>query len=137
MPTPPVPPEPATPAAPAPPAPTTPGIVTVRAGAEPRPLNAARLLPHLNGVVASRRPVLRWPAIVGARFFNVQVFRLRPGAAASKVASLFPHRNVVRLPPGRLRDGARYAWRVWPFMRGGFTHAPLGLSLFSVHLGRR
>ncbi len=81
--------------------------------------------------------MLRWPAIVGARFFNVQVFRLRPGAAPSKVASLFPRTNPVRLPRDRLRDGGRYAWRVWPFMRGGFTAAPLGLSLFSVHLGRR
>jgi hypothetical protein len=137
VPAPPVPPEPATPAAPVPPAPTTPGVVAVRAGAGPRPLNAARLLPHLNGVVASRRPMLRWPAIVGARFFNVQVFRLRPGARASKVASLFPKTNRVRLPRGRLRDGGRYAWRVWPYMRGGFTAAPLGLSLFSVRLGRR
>jgi hypothetical protein len=137
VPAPPVPPEPATPAASVPPAPTTPGVVAVRAGPRPRPLNAARLLPHLNGVVASRRPMLRWPAIVGARFFNVQVFRLRPGARASKVASLFPKTNRVRLPRGRLRDGGRYAWRVWPFMRGGFTAAPLGLSLFSVRLGRR
>ena len=133
----PAPPMPATPAPPVLPAPTTPGIVTLRAGAGPPPLNAARLLPHLNGVVTSRRPVLRWPAIVGARFFNVQVFRLRPGAPPSKVASLFPRTNTVRPPRDRLRDGGRYAWRVWPFMRGGFTAAPLGLSLFSVHLGRR
>ena len=103
VPAPPVPPEPVTPAAPAPPAPTTPGVVAVQAGAGPRPLNAARLLPHLNGVVASRRPVLRWPAIVGARFFNVQLFRLRPGAAPSKVASLFPRTHRVRPPRGRLR----------------------------------
>jgi hypothetical protein len=103
----------------------------------PRPLNAARLLPHLNGVVRTNRPVLRWPAIVGARFFNVQVFRLRPGAPAAKVASIFPRANRVRLPPRRLRDRGRYAWRVWPFIRGGYTAAPLGLSLFSVRIARR
>jgi hypothetical protein len=131
----PTPPNPPAPAAIVPPAPTTPGVVTARARTGPRPLNAARLLPHLNGVVTSGRPVLRWPAIVGARFFNVQVFRLRPGAAAAKVASIFPRTNRVRLPPGRLRDRARYAWRVWPFMRGGYTAAPLGVSLFSVRLG--
>lgn len=130
---------PAAPAAPAPAAPVTPsvlispGAVTIQPGA-PRALNARRLVPHLNGVVRSARPTLRWPAIVGARLFNVQVFRLRPGRAPHKVASVFPKRNRVRLPPRRLKNGARYAWRVWPYMRRGYTTAPLGLSMFKVRL---
>jgi hypothetical protein len=141
----PAPPDPSAPATPAPPAPTTPatpvtppvlispGAVTVQPGT-PRTLNAGRLVPHLNGVVHTARPTLRWPAIVGAKLFNVQVFRLRSGRAPHKVASVFPKRNRVRLPPRRLVDGARYAWRVWPYMRNGYTAAPLGLSLFSVRL---
>ncbi len=135
------PPTPPAPAAPGtaliPPAPTTPGVVVARAGTGPRPLNAARMRPRLNGAVASRRPVLRWPAIRGARLFNVQVFRIRAGAAPAKVASIFPSANRVRLPPGRLRDGARYAWRVWPFMRGGYPAAPFGVSLFKVRIRTR
>jgi hypothetical protein len=107
--------------------------VTVQPGT-PRTLNAGRLVPHLNGVVHTARPTLRWPAIVGAKLFNVQVFRLRSGRAPHKVASVFPKRNRVRLPPRRLVDGARYAWRVWPYMRNDYTAAPLGLSLFSVRL---
>ena len=91
-----------------------------------------RLLPHLNGVVATPRPVLRWPARTGAQLYNVQVFRLRVGAPPAKIASVFPRTNRVRLPPDRLRAGVLYAWRVWPFMRGGFTPKPLGLSVFSV-----
>jgi len=128
---PPAPPEPGAAATPA--AQPAPVVVTPRE----RPLaarNAARLVPHLNGVVASRRPVLRWPAIASARLYNVQVYRLRPGAEPAKVASLFPRINRVRIPPGRLVHRARYAWRVWPFMRGGYTATPLGLSIFSVDL---
>ena len=62
------------------------------------------------------------------------MFRLRAGAEPAKVASLFPRVNRVRIPPGRLVRGARYAWRVWPFMRDGYTVSPLGLSIFSVSL---
>ena len=72
-----------------------------------------------------------------ARLYNVQVFRLRPGARALKVASLFPRGNRVRIPSDRLVDGARYAWRVWPFTRTGYSTGPLGLSIITVDLGRR
>jgi hypothetical protein len=102
-----------------------------------RTLNARRLVPRLNAVVGSRRPVFAWPAMSRARLYNLQVFRLRPGTRAAKVASLFPRTNRVRIPPGRLVDGARYAWRAWPFTRTGYTSGPLGLSVFSVDLGRR
>jgi hypothetical protein len=103
----------------------------------PRTINAGRLLPRRNGVVRTSRPVLRWPRRVGARLYNVQVFRLRVGLPPAKIASLFPRTNRVEVPPKRLRTGVRYAWRVWPFMRTGYTRAPLGLSIFSVDLTRR
>jgi hypothetical protein len=67
----------------------------------------------------------------------VQVFRLRVGAQPAKVASLFPRTNRVRVPPRRLKIRVRYAWRVWPFMRAGYTRTPLGLSIFSVDPRRR
>ncbi|MGE0029347.1 MAG: hypothetical protein AB7O78_12945 [Thermoleophilia bacterium] len=102
----------------------------------PPTINAGRLLPRLNGVVRTTRPVLRWPRRAGARLYNVQVFRLRAGAEPAKIASLFPRTNSVRVPPKRLRAGVRYAWRVWPFMRAGYTTSPLGLSIFSVNLRR-
>jgi hypothetical protein len=102
----------------------------------PRTINATRLLPRRNGVVRTKRPVLRWPARRGARLYNVQVFRLRPGRQPAKVASLFPRTNRVRLPPRRLVSGARYVWRVWPFLRGGYTETPLGLSVFKVDVTR-
>ena len=102
----------------------------------PPTINAERLLPRRNGVVRTTQPLLRWPARAGARLYNVQVFRLKAGAEPAKIASLFPRTNSVRVPPKRLRTGVRYAWRVWPFMRAGYTKSPLGLSIFSVNLRR-
>jgi hypothetical protein len=101
----------------------------------PATLNAARLLPRRNGIVRIARPVLRWPARSGARLYNVQVFRLRAGAAPVKIVSVFPRTNRVRVPPKRLKSGGRYAWRVWPFIRTGYTRTPLGISIFSVRIG--
>jgi len=103
----------------------------------PATINAERLLPRRNGVVRTARPVLRWPVRRGARLYNVQVFRLTAGGEPVKVASLFPRTNRVRVPPKRLKAHVRYAWRVWPFLRAGYTGKPLGLSLFSVNPSRR
>jgi hypothetical protein len=103
----------------------------------PPSINADRLLPRRLGVVRTTRPVLRWPARARARLYNVQVFRLRAGAEPAKIASLFPRTNRVRVPPRRLKPRVRYAWRVWPFMRTGYTRTPLGLSIFSVNPRRR
>ena len=72
-----------------------------------------------------------------AQLYDVQVFRLRPRRDPVKVASLFPRGDRVRIPAGRLRDGGRYAWRVWPFLRRGDTRSPLGVSVFTVDVGRR
>ena len=101
----------------------------------PATLNAERLLPRRNGIVRITRPVLRWPARAGAQLYNVQVFRLRVGAQPAKIVSVFPRTNRVRVPPKRLKSGARYAWRVWPFIRTGYTRTPLGLSIFTVRVG--
>jgi len=120
------------------PSPAPPTTVLGRPRERPLPTrNHRRLLPRRDGVVATLRPVLRWPQVGGARLYNVQVFRLRPGRAPAKVASLFPRSDRVRLPPRRLVDGGRYAWRVWPFLRGGYSAAPLGLSVFRVGGARR
>ncbi len=133
----PAPPDPGTPAAPAAPG-APPTTVLARPLDTPLPTrNHLQLLPHRDGVVATLRPVLRWPPMRRARLFNVQVFRLRPGREPAKVASLFPRANRVRVPRGRLVDGGRYAWRVWPFLRDGYSVSPLGLSIFRVDVGRR
>lgn len=138
---PPNPPSPAGPAGAAGPAsdPANPPV-TVLAQPRERPVPGRfhrRLLPRLNGVVETLRPVLRWPRMTRARLYNVQVFRVRAGRDPVKVASLFPRAHQVRIPAKRLTDGARYAWRVWPFLRSGYSPSPLGLSAFSVDLGRR
>jgi hypothetical protein len=99
------------------------------------PPEPTTLLPRRNGIVRITRPVLRWPARPGARLYNVQVFRLRAGAQPVKIVSVFPRTNRVRVPPKRLKSGGRYAWRVWPFIRTGYTKTPLGLSIFSVRIG--
>ena len=61
--------------------------------------------------------------------------KARAGAQPAKIVSVFPRTNRVRVPPKRLKSGGRYAWRVWPFIRTGYTRTPLGLSIFSVRLG--
>jgi hypothetical protein len=103
----------------------------------PRPvtLNARRLRPRAGAVLRSQRPILRWPARRTARLYNVQIFRLR-GASITKVVSAFPRLNRFRVPPRRLAFGHRYVWRVWPYLGGGYTARPLGISVFDVR-GRR
>lgn len=116
---------PSTPAAPLPPAQAT--------GQSSRPptLNALSLLPRAGARVATRRPVLRWRARKGARFYNVQVFRLR-GDSVTKVVSVFPRRNRLRISAGRVSAGDRYRWRVWPYLARGYQAKPLGMSYFDV-----
>ena len=131
----PVPPAPAAPApaaqAPAAPAATIrrPRVATrVR---PPQTTNARRLRPRRGAVVGTTRPVLRWRARKGVRFYNVQVFRLA-GSRYVKVLSAFPRTNRLRMPARRLRPGARHVWRVWPMVGRSFTPKPLGVSYFEV-----
>jgi hypothetical protein len=81
--------------------------------------------------LATRRPTLRWRARTGARFYNVQVFRLR-GDLVTKVVSAFPRRNRLRISAGRVSAGDRYRWRVWPYLAHGYQSQPLGMSYFDV-----
>ena len=102
----------------------------VRRVTRPRTLNAPRLKPRAGARVSSR-PLLRWRAHSRARLYNVQVFRLR-GTKATKVLSAFPRTTRLRVPAARLAPGARYVWRVWPYLAGGYPDRPLGLSYFDV-----
>jgi len=131
----PVPPPPVAPA-PAAQAPAAPAATArrPRVAARVRPpqtTNARRLRPRRGAVVRTTRPVLRWRARKGARFYNVQVFRLA-GRRYVKVLSAFPRTNRLRMPARRLRPGARHVWRVWPMVGRSFTRKPLGVSYFEV-----
>jgi hypothetical protein len=84
-----------------------------------------------------RPPVLRWPAVTGARYYNVQLFR-----GKRKVLSAWPAGHSLRLHRSwsfggrqfRLTPG-RYRWFVWPGFgaRAGRHYGPLiAQSAFSV-----
>jgi hypothetical protein len=97
--------------------------------------NPARLRPRAGARLDTARPLLRWRgAPAGARLFNVQVFRASSrGLRLRKVHTAFPAADRYRLPRrARLTPGACYVWRVWPFVGGGFTQTPLGVSHFCV-----
>jgi hypothetical protein len=131
----PQPPPAAAPAVAAPLAPVALPRVAARVEA-PKTTNAGRLRPRRGAMVASIRPTLRWPVRRGARFYNVQVFRLA-GTRYVKVLSAFPRGNRLRVPPRRLKPGARHVWRVWPMVGRSFTPKPLGISYFEVRAPRR
>lgn len=95
----------------------------------PRTLNAARLRPSVRSSIRTRRPVLRWRARPGTDLYNVQIFRVRAGKL-TKVVSLFPKANRLRVPRGRVAWSTHYVWRVWPFDAGRYTKKPLGISNF-------
>jgi hypothetical protein len=82
--------------------------ITVRPG--------RRLLAPAAGARLAAPPVLRWTAVRGARYYNVQLFR-----GGRKVLSAWPRAARLRVRPAwrfsgrtrRLRAG-RYRWYVWP-----------------------
>ena len=115
------------------PTPATPAVPVAgtETAALPPPENAKRLRPRLGAKLVSTRPVLRWKARKSANFYNVQVFRLA-GKRLVKVLSVFPKRNHIRVPAGRLAAGATHVWRVWPMVDGRYTPKPLGISNFEV-----
>jgi hypothetical protein len=61
--------------------------------------------------------MLRWTAVRGASYYNVQLFR-----GNRKVLSLWPTKSRVKLDRSwsfegrheRLRAGRKYRWFVWP-----------------------
>jgi len=82
--------------------------------------------------------VLRWsrgPA--GTKLYNIQIFRVvrkRIGKAPviRKVHSAFPRSRRYRVPKAKMRPGACYVWRVWPYLGTRFTSQPLGISNFCI-----
>ena len=97
----------------------------------PRTRNARRLSPAAGARLTTRRPELRWRPRAGARLYNVQLFVLE-AATPRKVHSAFPASARYRVPRGVLSVGERYLWRAWPYMAGGYTAQPVGVSFFDV-----
>ena len=100
-------------------------------------VRASRLRPKANRTVMTRRPTLSWAkGPRGTRLYNVQVFRAgRKGTSSTKVTkvfSRFPKARHLRLPKSKIRPGYCYVWRVWPYVKKGFTSKPLGVSNFCV-----
>ena len=76
-----------------------------------------RLLAPAHGARVGDPPVLRWTAVRGADYYNVQLFRGR-----HKLLSAWPGRPRLQLEPEwryggtryRLKPGRTYRWLVWP-----------------------
>ncbi|HET7555949.1 MAG TPA: hypothetical protein VFJ75_09890, partial [Gaiellaceae bacterium] len=72
-----------------------------------------RRLPYVPRV--AEQPILRWPAVRGARYYNVQLYR-----GSKRVYAAWPTTNQLGLPEAwrwsgkkhRLGPG-RYRWYVW------------------------
>ena len=100
------------------------------ARAVPHTRNARLLRPMAGATTTRARPLLSWRRRPGASLYNLQVFRVHDGTL-TKIVSSFPHGTRTRVRG--LRFGERYAWRVWPYLRGsGYTKAPLGTSFFDM-----
>jgi hypothetical protein len=91
------------------------------------------LLAPRSGTTVRRPPLLRWTAVRGARYYNVQLFR-----DGRKVLSTWPREPRLRLPARwrfagarRALDPGRYRWYVWP----GFGDR--SLRRFGARLGPR
>ena len=92
--------------------------------------NALLLRPKAGATTTLARPLLSWRSHPKAALYNLQVFRVR-GRAMTKILSRFPRGHRARV--SGLRFGERYAWRVWPYVRGsGYTPAPVGMSFFDL-----
>lgn len=93
--------------------------------------------PASGTVVRGKTVVLRWQAVPGTRFYNVQLFR-----NGVKVMSVWPKGTSLKLRASWTYEGkrqrldpGRYRWYVWP-ARGTRVRPqygqPLGTSLFVV-----
>jgi hypothetical protein len=85
-------------------------------------VSLASLIPlrPVTGSVVDSPPLLRWKAVPGVAYYNVQVFR-----KGRRVLTQWPSHASLRLPPGVLEDGT-YTWFVWPALKGGKTGATFG-----------
>jgi hypothetical protein len=95
----------------------------------------ARLLtPRPGTLLRTLRPVLRWHGQPrAARLVNLQLFVQRSDKRGiTKVLSRFPTGRSFRVPPGILKPGRTYLWRVWPWVGGHYSPKALAQSTFSV-----
>jgi hypothetical protein len=76
------------------------------------------------GAVVGRPVVLRWRAVPGARFYNVQLYR-----GATKILTTWPSRPRLVIP-AQLRPGT-YTWYVWA------ARGPRSAPRYGSRLGRR
>jgi hypothetical protein len=85
---------------------------------------------------AAQKPILRWAAVRGATYYNVQLFR-----GSKRILALWPSRHQVGLPTAwkwagkrhRLTHG-RYRWYVWAGMgqRSFANYKTLGSAQFII-----
>jgi hypothetical protein len=82
------------------------------------------------GAIVSSPPLLRWTAVEGAQFYNVQLWR-KGASSTRKILSRWPSSHRFQLRDhwrfgGKIRyfTPARYYWYVWPWLgtRYGSTH---------------
>ena len=83
------------------------------------------MTPKKGKVLGTLRPILRWRATKGAVLYNIQIVDLNP--PSRKVVSAFPKKPAYRVPPKRLKQGHRYAWRVWAYRgkKKGYVKVPM------------
>ena len=81
------------------------------------------LLAPAHGAKLRRPPVLRWRAVRGASFYNVQLFR-----GGRKILTRWPSRTRLRLPS---LPAGRYRWYVWA------AHGTRAAPRYGKVLGRR
>ncbi|MGD9694779.1 MAG: hypothetical protein AB7V42_03855 [Thermoleophilia bacterium] len=101
------------------------------------------LRPRVATTLKTRRPILswrRWPR--ATQMYNVQIFRIvgpltvpDGRVKVRKVHGSFP--RITRMRSPRLRPGSCYVWRVWPYLRGGYSKGPLAISNFCVRAATR
>src|SRR5439155_4093471 len=80
------------------------------------PQKAPSLFSPEDGARVTGPPVLRWPAVSSAAYYNVQIYR-----AGVKVLSTWPQKNRLQIHPTwtykarqfSLKPGT-YVWLVWP-----------------------
>jgi hypothetical protein len=84
----------------------------------------AWLVAPASGAVVERPVVLRWRAVPGARFYNVQLYR-----GATKILTTWPSKPRL-VVPARLRPGT-YTWYVWA------ARGPRSAPRYGRRLGRR
>jgi ribosomal protein L35AE/L33A len=117
------------------------GAGNVSAGIEVAALPKAALFGPTRGATVTSPPTLRWKAVPGATYYNVQLYLVRRGKAV-KVLSAWPKGTSYKLSRTWRFGGKRYRlaagsyrWYVWPGLakRSAKKYGPmLGDSSFKV-----